>query len=282
MIVRKDGRMPTQPPDNKSRRGKVVPLVCGSLAFGLLVGGVLAYQSDYDAASNKFTIGSVSITAAEPKFPTTDEDKGTGKPGKDGVPDDCELLIPFEEVTKDPYIQNTGINDAVVFFRMTAPVETITLLNDDGSRVGPADEDLFWYKQEGDSQDLHENHFNENWTMLSEFSGQFVECEGINNDDKGKVYVFGYRTRLTEQESTATLFDKIQNKKYGASTIEGNEVENVKLESFAIQADDILRSGIEVPTDGDISEEDLTYIYKNFIHQNKDAVGNYLVEGGML
>lgn len=289
MVMNEESHSAREPSGNGGRGSKkhnrkrtTVALTCGALALGLLTGGILAYQTDKDAAGNIFEIGRVSITASEPKFPTVDEDKGTGKPGKDGVPDDCELLIPFEEVTKDPRIANTGPNDVVVFFRMTSPVEELTLLNDDGTRTGPADADLFWYKQEGDSPDLHENHFNSDWIEITDIDGDIVECEGINNDNKGKVYIFGYHVRISEQESTSTLFDKIQNKKYGSRTIEGNEVENVKLESFAIQADDILRNGERVNTSGEISPEDLTYIYRTYIHQNKDAVGDYLVESGVL
>lgn len=60
----------------------------------------------------------------------------------------------------------------------------------------------------------------------------------------------------------------MQNKKYGTRTVSANEVEQIRIEAYAVQADDIHRSGIEVNTSGTLTEEDLTYIYQVFINQN--------------
>lgn len=240
------------------------------LAGTLTVGGILAYQTASDTATNTFLIGNVKIKAMEPNFPTED-DPDVGK--VDGVPDECELLIPFEEITKDPRIQNTGVNDCVVFFRITNPVETLNITDEDGTRREGVQEDLFWFKLDSDDASMHGNHFNDSWVKLDEVDGNIVECEGINDEGLGKTYIFGYQTAIERGEITDTLFDKIQNKRYGSRTIGPKEIEQIKVESFAIQKDEIMRAGIEVNTDGIISKEDLTYIYKVFVNQNEDTVG---------
>lgn len=245
---------------------KGAPLLVGALALGMLVGGITAYQTDKDYTGNVFTTGSVHIRAWEPNFPTEDLDQ-------DGVPDECELVIPHETILKDPRIQNTGTNDAIVFFRVTAPVEELTLINDDGTRTGPADCDLFYFKQAADAEGLHRNNFNPKWIELRSLDNQFVTCEGVNEENKGYTYIFGYHTRIEPSQYTETLFDKVQNKKYGSRTISANEVEQIKIESFAIQADDIHRAGIEIPSGGELTEADLTYIYQAFVNQNQDVVG---------
>lgn len=282
MISHEDGHSARDPSVKSQgrKRNRVPYLLLGALGCGMLVGGILAYQTNNDMAGNVFSTGDVKIASWEPKFPTEDKDKGSGEKGKDGVPDDCELVIPFETISKDPRIKNTGTNDVVVFFRMTAPVEDLTLIHDDGTRTEAEPCDLFWFKQEADSEDSHQNNFNPGWQELTAIDQQFVDCEGINEEGRGKVYIFGYKTRLENNEVTSTLFDKVQNKKYGSRTISANEVEQIRLESFAIQADNLLRNGQPINTAGEISEADLTYIYEQFVNQNTGTVGA-LTGGGV-
>ena len=243
----------------------VIACVAAAIVGGALAGGAMAYFSARDYGVNKLMIGNVQIEASEPGFPPKDENG-------DGVPDDCELVIPYETITKDPRIRNTGNNDAVVFFKVTSPVEMLTLIDDSGTRHDEALEELFWFKQKGDSDGLHQNNFNANWIRLTDLDGQIVDCEGINEEGQGYVYIFGYHTRIEPGETTATLFDKVQNKKYGSKTISANEKEIIRIEPYAIQADDILRDGITVDTTGEISAEDLSYIYQAFFNQNQEPL----------
>ena len=253
--------------ESGAKKGKVAAFACiaAALTSGMLVGGAVAYFTDTDDGVNRFRIGNVQIEAWEPGFPTKDEDQ-------DGVPDENELVIPYETITKDPRIRNTGKNDAVVFFKVTSPVEMLTLIDDAGTRHEEALEELFWFKQKDDAEDLHQNNFNSNWIRLTDLDGEIVDCEGINDEGRGYVYIFGYHVRIKPGETTATLFDKVQNKKYGSKTIAANEKELIRIESYAIQADDILESGITVNTTGEISAEDLSYIYQTFFNQNIDAL----------
>ena len=237
-----------------------------ALGVALAAGGIWAYMTDTDGEINKFTIGDVHITAQEPNFPTKDKDGN-------GVPDDCELLTPLEEVLKDPSITNTGTNDCIVFFRVTVPVEELNLIDDNGKRGERQMADIFWMKQKEDPASLHQNHFDENWVELTQLDHKFVDCEGINNEGKGYTYIFGYHVKLRHGETTSNLFDKIQNKKYGSRTITANEVEQIRLESYAIQAEKIVNAGIDINTSGTLNEATLTHIYKVFVNQNVEEVG---------
>lgn len=232
------------------------------MAFGAGGMSLYAYLADTDDGINVITIGDVHINAWEPSFPTLDEDK-------DGVPDDCELVIPYEEISKDPRIQNTGTNDALVFFKVTVPVELITAIDDEGNRLDEELKDLFWFKQKDDFESFHQNNWNSAWIELTEADHKFVDNPGCNIEGRGYTYIFGYHTRIRGGETTATLFDKVQNKKYGSRTISANEKETVILEAYAVQADSIYRDGTKLVTNGEISEEDLTYVYRVFINQNK-------------
>lgn len=258
-----------EPVTKKSSKKKwLLPALAMLLVSGIAIAaaGIWAYMTDTDGLINQFVVGDVHITAQEPNMPTEDADD-------DGVPDECELLVPLEEVPKDPSITNTGTNDCIVFFRVTVPVEELNLISDDGKRGDRAMADIFWMKQAEDAPESHQNHFDEGWVELTELDNEFVHCDGINNEGNGYTYIFGYHVKLKNGETTSNLFDKIQNKKYGSRTISANEVEQIRLESYAIQAEMIAQAGIDMDTSGDLTEEMLTHIYKVFVNQNVEEVG---------
>lgn len=266
------------------RKGKTIALCLGAVVLagagiagvagfsggGITIPGIGAYQTDLEDSENIFTIGEVQIEQSEPSFPTEDDPDVGRVPG---VPDDCELITPYAEIPKDPRITNVGINDAIVFFRVTAPVETLTLIGDDGSREKDVDADLFWFKRAEDSVDTHQNNFNPNFIELTTLDQKMVSCPGVNDEGKGKTYIFGWHVILKPGESTETLFDKVQNKKYGSRTIGAEEVERIKIEAFAIQAEYIKQNGIDMDTTGTLDEAELTHIYNVFINQNIDTAG---------
>lgn len=249
--------------EHKKRRIVIAGL--GAVLSVGLIGGALAYMSDTDAGINILKVGNVQITASEPHFPTEDGNNN-------GVPDDCELLIPHATIPKDPRIKNVGVNDAVVFFKVISPAEQLTEITDDGVRQPEKENDLFWFKQEDDEETAHANNFNPDWIQLTSAAENetIVDFPGVNDEGRGKVYIFGYHTRIEPEETTETLFDKVQNKKYGSKTIGPNEVETIHIESYAIQADEIRRAGINVDTNAEISEQDLAYIYNTFCNQNSE------------
>lgn len=257
----------TKARDREKKRKWMIPIlaVAGMLAVSLFAGGVIAYMTHRDGLVNTFTVGDVHIKAWEPRFPTGDKDGN-------GVPDECELVIPYQTILKDPRIKNTGKNDAVVFFKVTSPVELVNLIMDDGTRPGKQKADLFWFKQADDPDSLHRNHFNGNWVELKGIDNQFVKCASCNEEGDGYTYIFGYHERVAPGGITETLFDKVQNKKYGSETIKADEAEQIRVEAYAVQADDVQKDGIVVGTDGELPEETLTYIFQAFCSQNTDAV----------
>ena len=72
----------------------------------MIVGGVVAYFTDTETATNTFTIGNVDITLTEPAW----------------KPNDAKDLMPGETVAKDPTITNVSTkNDAFVFAKVEVP-----------------------------------------------------------------------------------------------------------------------------------------------------------------
>lgn len=253
----------------------VFVLCCG------ITGAALAYQMSQESAANVFTVGKIGIIQNETTFPTEDKDKGSGEKGKDGVPDECELVIPYAEITKDPYIQNVQKNDCIVFMKVKNPAEILTLIGEEGGRGKEALCDLFWLKQADDSVDLHENHFEENWVELTQVDKDLFEKDPeVNEEGNCRSYLFAYSTRLAPNENTTPLFGKVQNKKYGSRTITANEVENIKIESFAIQADYLTKDGIDIDTSGVMDEETLTYIWSLYFEQASSGMVSSDVKGG--
>ncbi len=236
-------------------------IACGCVAIGI-TGGALAYLSYADGKNNTFTVGQVKIQMGEPGYPAADSDG-------DGVPDDNTRLTPYKEASKDPQITNTGANDAIVFLKITTPVENISLIGDDGSKNETSDDDLFWLKQTEDDVNTHANHFDENWVELTSVEEKLVTGVNTNDEGKGRTYVFAYKTRLAPGQTTTALFDKVQNKRYGTAQIGAEEVERILVDSYAIQADSILKDEQVIDTTGDLSEDILTYIYGVCLNQYK-------------
>ena len=69
------------------------------------VGGVSAFLTDYDKATNQFTVGKVDIDLDEPGW----------------KPEDHTKLEPGEVISKDPQITNTGTNDAFTYLEVSVP-----------------------------------------------------------------------------------------------------------------------------------------------------------------
>jgi predicted ribosomally synthesized peptide with SipW-like signal peptide len=95
-----------------------------SLASALLgvmaIGGIAAYFTDADTATNTFTVGRVSLDLVEPNYPGNDSEE-------------VKNLVPNEEVKKDPTIINDGVNDEYVFLEVYVPYDTVLVADADGS-----------------------------------------------------------------------------------------------------------------------------------------------------
>lgn len=247
-----------------------------TLALVFTIGGTLAYMASNEEAGNTFTIGSVHIKTTETEYPATDED-GDGVPetpktdeNKNGIPDDNESLVPYEEEPKNPVIHNTGINDAIVFMKVTVPAEEIIEIDDNGNRKDKTESDIFWFKMNSDDKDTaHANNYDKaNWVELTDFSGNLVDNADCNKEGRGREYLFAYKTKVAPGDQTTALFEKIQNKKYGSTTIRPDEIESITIDSYAIQADSLYRNGQLIDTSGTVSDDDLAYIYQVYFNQN--------------
>lgn len=100
---------------------KKIILAAVVLLLVFVVGGAIAYFTDTDSATNKFTIGNITIDVVETAWDLlTDTDS-------DGIPDVAEDMMPGETVTKDPKITNTSTaNPAYVFMKVVSPCTTGT------------------------------------------------------------------------------------------------------------------------------------------------------------
>jgi predicted ribosomally synthesized peptide with SipW-like signal peptide len=122
----------------KVRVGSLAAVIAGVM----VTGGIMAYFSDGDTATNSFTIGKVSLDLVEPNW---DETK-------------AEDILPNQEIAKDPQIVNDGVNDEYVFMEVQVPYMTVQLENADGSTSSYVDVELFSY------------NVNTGWTEIEEIA----------------------------------------------------------------------------------------------------------------
>ena len=102
----------------KTKRNRIVFGAFSVVLMLLLaIGGTTLYLTDNDSATNTVTIGGIDITLVEPNWI-----------------DPSNPLPPNTELPKDPQIENTGNNSAVVFMTLEVPVENITPVADDGTK----------------------------------------------------------------------------------------------------------------------------------------------------
>ena len=247
--------------------------VVSALALG--VGGTLAYLTDNETHTNTFTVGNVHIDLLEPSWPQVDENKN-------GVPDEAEDLVPNQEVNKDPKVQNTGENDAIVFMRVTVPMKDVSLVADNGTVGNHAVQELFYMKQTNDAINVHGNHWNDSWQELPDKEVVY-QAPDANPKTGQKVYVFGYKTVLPGNNNNGTsiespldanthttqpLFNKVQLKNILENEISSDQIQNIKVESFAIQADHIINNNVEINPTEPLSAAVLGNIYDIFVKQN--------------
>ena len=163
------------------KKNKIKTMGCMALLIGTLsIGGIMAYFTDADTATNIFTVGKISIDLQEPEWiPTTE-------------------IVPQQEFKKDPLIKNDGSNDAFVFLKVTVPYANIVTANEDGSKNPAADTELFSFD------------VNSGWTEL-------VSEKEINTVNKTVTYLYAYTGEskstmepLAVDASTPALFDYVR------------------------------------------------------------------------
>ena len=221
----------------KSKKQLLRTLIACGLVVSVAAGGTVAYLTDAETATNTFTVGKVKIDLEEPGYPGNDSDE-------------VKNIVPNQEIVKDPQIENTGNNDALVFLRVEVPQETFAEL-DAGNNVG-----------EKKLQDLFKlNNVSDQWELLRT---ETVTGEG----GKAKTsYVYGYKKTLGKGATTDKLFQKVQMKNAVESDLSGN-VEDIIVTACAIQATDIPNVNLTPGSDGNLSKDALDQVYTIFLNQS--------------
>lgn len=177
-------------------------LLCGALVGVMGIGGILAYFTDGDTATNTMTVGQISIDLQEPNWEPKDD------------------ITPGQDIRKDPLIKNDGENDAYVFLEVSVPYANITTANEDGTKNKKADTELFSYS------------INSGWIEV----GSAVKNE--KNHTMTHLYAYGSADAMTPvaaDASTPSLFDYVR----FVNAIEGegleNTTQNIVINAYGIQ-----------------------------------------------
>lgn len=194
----------------------------GALAALTTVGGIMAYFTDLDEQTNTFTVGNITIDLQEPEW---DE-----KPDEDGddIPDEAEDMRPAQNITKDPQVQNTGVNEAFVFVTVETPYQELITVNPDGTKNPLQNTALYFYT------------VNNNWKYLG---STYEEDESGNYVSEKKLYAYagddGNCIALDPSDITNTLFDSVTL----ANVMEGQGIEDqtfhMPIQAYGIQTTDL-------------------------------------------
>lgn len=213
-------------------RSKTKAILCIAAVAGVVgVSGVLAYLTDTDTATNKFTIGKVEIDLQEPTW-----DAGEDVNNND-IPDYAENLVPGKSIAKDPQVKNTGLNDAYVYLKVTVPTANLVTAQADGTLAneGQAQQtEVFSYEQ------------TENW---KEIISQRVTGTDAN------TYLYYYNGAVAQNATTEPLFNQVTFANVVEGQVELSEYQ-IDIEAYAIQADNL-------PEGTTIEGAYITYVNQN-------------------
>ena len=230
----------------KSKKQLLRTMIACGLVVSVAAGGTVAYLTDAETATNTFTVGKVKIDLEEPGYPGNDSDE-------------VKNIIPNQEIVKDPQIENTGNNNALVFLRVEVPQETFT--DEDDGTGEQKKQDLFRLKGISDQ-----------WELL--------RTETVTGEDgKAKTsYVYGYKKTLGKDATTDKLFQRVQMKNAVECDLSGN-VEDIIVTACAIQATDIPDVNLTPGSDGNLSKDALDQVYTIFLNQSGNQTSRPADEG---
>ena len=220
-------------------KNKTKALLCTVAIAGVVgVSGIMAYLTDTQTASNKFTVGQVKIELQEPTWDqATDADDN-------GIPDYAESIVPNATIEKDPQVKNVGKNDAYIYLKVTVPVKSVITANSDGTLVNNGiaqDTQLFTYTK------------NANWTEI--VSKRTTNTNNDSQQVESYTYVYYYNEKVAPEATTSTLFDTVTFANVIEEQIDLTE-HQIDIEAYAIQSDNL-------PTDTTIEEAYDIYLNQN-------------------
>lgn len=172
--------------------------LCGALA----VGSSMAYLTDHDSVTNKFSVGKVDIVGHEPNY-TPDNDGKTNN------------IVPTQVIKKDPQIENVGKNDAYVYLDVSIPIAKVITVNAAGNRLNGGvakDTELFSM-----------NNVSKKWTLM------YNKRVGDN-----MVYTYSYNEILAPGKTTDPIFTSLTAANIVAGQLDGKDL-NVPVHYYAIQ-----------------------------------------------
>lgn len=257
---------------------KILPFAIGGclLAAAIALGSTVSYLADYEDATNVITIGDINLEVSEGSY------------------EDSKVVAAGQTLPKAPTIKNTGTNDEYVFFSVAIPKETVTLLYEqtegtehkEGTKYGEASLDEI-FKTIADGRQDGASATEVSYTVYGSTGGSalsapqvFVQYnKGIykataadakegwiylgSEQDKTiesksyDVYWFGYNKKLSKNDTTIELFDRIQLKSFideelVSKVLDGNnnvtsktdKSVNVIVKAYGIQADNLGITGL--------------------------------------
>ena len=116
-------------------RKLVKGIALAAVITALAAGGTAAYLTDFETATNSFTVGKVDIDLDEPNWKTEDNTD----------------LVPTQVIRKDPYVANKGVNEAFVYLEVSVPVRNVIIqdVHAGAECTCAAGWNILWCRQDG-------------------------------------------------------------------------------------------------------------------------------------
>ena len=191
---------------NKIRLFSTIALISGAAA---LAGGTYSYLTDFDNASNEFTVGKVDIDLEEPEW----------------KPEENTSIEPSQDIKKDPQIKNTGKNPAYVYLDVRVPIQKLIVADANGNRQKAQDVELFSFSPD------------KNWTLMDSFTG-----------DGYKTYRYSYNKILSPNQTSEALFKTMKFANVIEGQIDGQKL-TVPVKAYAIQTKNTSGNTSDIPAD---------------------------------
>ena len=121
-------------------------IALGAMIAALAAGGTAAYLTDFETATNSFTVGKVDIALEEPGW----------------KPEENTKIVPTQVIKKDPYVENKGVNEAFVYLEVSVPVREIITAAADGTRNNLEKTELFSYSKNSDWTQMERKEIGQN------------------------------------------------------------------------------------------------------------------------
>ena len=218
----------------KSKKQLILSIAACAMALSMAVGGTMAYMTDSETVTNTVTVGKVKIALSEPNYPGNESDQ-------------VKDLVPNEIVKKDPQVQNTGINDAIIYLKVEVPKADVTVAESSGTRGEKKVQEIFTLKNLKTGDD-----------------GTWMEIRKDDSATDKCVYIFAYKTKLAKDATTTPLFDEVQLKNVLEREIDAT-TQDIKINAYAIQADNIL--DVDTTT---LDQTTLGKVYDIYVNQSGD------------